>query len=287
MKFYFFVSIIFILSFVCAQDVSVNEAQFALDNSLNIIQELSARSFNIDYANDSYSNALLVFQQVRYADILRNNSISESDSSKIAAKNALRLVNWKNLSYSNVIYYTDLIKQYKIDSYEIYDSILSLDKRAQEYSLRGVDVSVSDSMIASANESFYKGQFKDSFISIEQAKIQLETEFEQVSSLNLVAKNAKNFFYRYLYWIIFFVVLISLIAYFFVGYFRVKLWKSKIMNLETEEKVLNSLIIKTQNERYKENKISELVYNIRVRKYQSRLQEIKQDLPILKKRLNK
>jgi len=287
MKLHLLVCFIFLVGFVFAQNVSFNEVQSTLENSAKIINELSVQGFNVDYANDSYSEALLVFQQVNYAEVLRNNAIPETDSRKLQARAALRLVNWKNVSYSNVLYYADLISQYKTDSYELFDSINALNKKAIAYSLRGANVSVSEGLIVSANTSFYKGQFKESFVYIEQAKLQLESDFEQISTLNVMASNAKNFFYRYLYWIIFFVVLISLIAYFSAGYFRVKFLKSKIIKLEMEERVLNSLIIKTQNERYKENKISELVYNIRVRKYQSRLEEIKQDLPVLKKRLHK
>ena len=41
---------------------------------------------------------------------------------------------------------------------------------------------------------------------------------------------------------------------------------------------------KTQTERFKENKISGLVYNIRIKKYEERLGTIKQDLPVLEKR---
>ena len=42
---------------------------------------------------------------------------------------------------------------------------------------------------------------------------------------------------------------------------------------------------KAQLERFKENKISGLVYNIRMNKYQERLQEIKEELPVLEERL--
>ena len=44
---------------------------------------------------------------------------------------------------------------------------------------------------------------------------------------------------------------------------------------------------KAQTERFKENKISGLVYNIRMEKYQEKLQKIKEELPVLENRLNK
>jgi len=57
--------------------------------------------------------------------------------------------------------------------------------------------------------------------------------------------------------------------------------------MKTEEQVLTNLMKKAQTERFKENKISEFVYNIRMKKYQERLQEIKEELPVLEERLRK
>ena len=44
---------------------------------------------------------------------------------------------------------------------------------------------------------------------------------------------------------------------------------------------------KAQTERFKENTLSALVYNIRIKKYQDRLNEIKEGLPVLESRLHK
>ena len=55
--------------------------------------------------------------------------------------------------------------------------------------------------------------------------------------------------------------------------------------MKTEEQVLNDLMKKTQTERFKENKISGLVYNIRMKKYEEKLQQIKEELPVVEERL--
>ena len=44
---------------------------------------------------------------------------------------------------------------------------------------------------------------------------------------------------------------------------------------------------KTQEERFKKGKISELIYDIRMEKYNKRLNEVKQMMPVLKARLKK
>ncbi|MEI7719370.1 MAG: hypothetical protein WCI72_05860 [archaeon] len=197
----------------------------------------------------------------------------------------MEFVNWKSIAYSDVIYYTDLIKKYKNDSYYLYDSISALNKKINGYIERGVNVSASENLLNLANNSFYSGQIIESLNYTEQTKVQIEKDLEKVSTMNVLAKNAKNFFYRYIYWIIFILVAAAIIAYFSAGYIKLQLLKKKISKMETEEKILDSLMRKTQTERYKENKISGLIYNIRMKKYQERLSEIKQDLPILKKHL--
>lgn len=56
------------------------------------------------------------------------------------------------------------------------------------------------------------------------------------------------------------------------------------MSMKAEQEVLVKLMKKAQEERFKKNIISGLVYNIRMKKYQEREQEIKQELPVLEDR---
>ena len=57
--------------------------------------------------------------------------------------------------------------------------------------------------------------------------------------------------------------------------------------MKIEEQVLANLMKKAQVERFKENKISGLVYNIRMKKYEEKLNDIKQELPVLEARVKK
>lgn len=63
--------------------------------------------------------------------------------------------------------------------------------------------------------------------------------------------------------------------------------KNKIKKMKAEQKVLLSLMKKAQTERFKQNKISELVYNIRMKKYREKLDHIKEELPVLETRVRK
>jgi len=57
--------------------------------------------------------------------------------------------------------------------------------------------------------------------------------------------------------------------------------------MKSEKEVLTKLMKKAQEDRFKKNVISRLVYNIRVENYKNREQEIKQELPVLEARLEK
>jgi len=55
--------------------------------------------------------------------------------------------------------------------------------------------------------------------------------------------------------------------------------------MKAEKIALNELMKSAQTERFVENKISSLTYNIRMKKYKTRLDEIEQNLPVLEKNL--
>lgn len=61
--------------------------------------------------------------------------------------------------------------------------------------------------------------------------------------------------------------------------------KNSIRKKKAEEVALKGLMKKAQEERFKKNKLSGLVYNIRMEKYEEKLNQIKEELPVLEKRL--
>jgi uncharacterized protein (DUF2164 family) len=80
-------------------------------------------------------------------------------------------------------------------------------------------------------------------------------------------------------------VLVVVGVYYSTRGIRRKLLKKKIHKLKVEQKIVVGLLKKTQIERFKQNKISGLVYNIRMKKFEEKLNTIKEDLPVLEKRL--
>ncbi|MAG28268.1 hypothetical protein CMI47_22315 [Candidatus Pacearchaeota archaeon] len=69
--------------------------------------------------------------------------------------------------------------------------------------------------------------------------------------------------------------------------FDKKRLEKKIKKMHIEKSVLIGLMKKAQIQRYKENKISELVYKIRMKKYKEKINKIKEELPVLEEKLDK
>ena len=61
--------------------------------------------------------------------------------------------------------------------------------------------------------------------------------------------------------------------------------KEKIGKMKLEKKAILQLMKKLQQERFKENKIPDLVYEIKMKNYKERLSAIKAKLPVLESKL--
>ena len=64
-----------------------------------------------------------------------------------------------------------------------------------------------------------------------------------------------------------------------------KLIERKIKKLKLEQSVLINLIKEAQYKRFKTKEIPEIIYNIRMNKYNNRIDEIKSILPVLEPKL--
>lgn len=253
-------------------------AQNALSESVNIIMQMQKQGFSTIYLNDTLLAANIIFSQLDYVEILRN--VSSSEKQKQEARNALALVKWQNLSYSDVLIYTNEIKNKEQIAYFLYDKINLQEKNFDSYS------ETSKSILSQAKLAFSEERYNDSAKLLEDLNLQIEKEKTDSSTLNGLADSAKNIFQKYWLQITFGLLILCLLIFFLSKKLKKELLKKQIKKMKIELRVLDDLIKRTQEQRYKENKISGLVYNIRMKKYESRIQEIKEELPVLESRLN-
>lgn len=286
---YFFL-ILFAFNFILASDdASRDYALNQINDSQKIILDMNSRGFSVNFMNDTLIQAEMVFQQVDYAEILRNN-VNSTPAEQSEARNALKLVDWKNLTYSNVLVYTDNIKKRKIETFFVLDELNSFQMTIDEFYSDKIEIKNSSQalkLLNNARESFSQERLNESELILQESKKSLEEEKMQYSDFNILTKNAQNFFQRY--WIYILIISLFLIILVFVLYkisHKVFL-KRKIEKIKRESASINRLILKLQNERYKTGKIPEIVYRIKLSKYKERLNEIKEQLPVLEKRLKK
>jgi hypothetical protein len=282
----------------------------AINESEAIIQEMQKNNFSIVYMNDSLIEAKRVFEQARYADILRGN-INSTEKEKQEARQALSLIKWQNITYRDVIKITDVIKARKEEAFLISDKIYVLNNRVENNpnifanspnknltaslnSLKSGDNNLTDvnnnsfiDLFARAQIAFREDRYAEAEDFLQKARESYDSSVAESSILIDLRRGLIGFIQQYWFYILTIIIIISVAGYYTYKKFEKDIIKNKIKKMKTEEQVLNDLMKKTQEERFKENKISGLVYNIRMKKYQERLQEIKEELPVLEERLNK
>ena len=87
--------------------------------------------------------------------------------------------------------------------------------------------------------------------------------------------------------IVLLVLVLSSFGYFLYKRIKLRLIKFKIRKMKADERALVELEKKTQEDRFKNNKISGLIYDIRMKKYKEKLSKIKAELPILESKARK
>jgi hypothetical protein len=280
----FVFSFIFLLCFSLVNAVSRDEAVSSLEDSKKIMERMQREGFSVSYVNDSIYQANIVLQQADYAEILRN--VSSSNSDKVVAKNMLRLVDWKNITYESVLIYTSSIAQREKTAYELFDLINSFNLRILSLN-SSEDYSEAFFILQKANESFMSERYTEA----EGLLVEVENKIDEISAqnsvINVAIENTKNFFARYWLQIVLFFVILFLV--FLVLYKKInkRVIRNKIYKTKAELRVLKDLKIQNQTERFKENKISALVYNIREKNYNSRIARLTELLPVLEKKLRK
>lgn len=265
------------------KNISRVEAVLAINQSQLILAELESEGFPVEYVKDSILESNLALDRADYAEALRNASSSERD--RELARQYLKLLDWKNISYNDVLVFTDNINSRRDLSFELYDKLnavkINLDK------FNNLDTSIELSLFNQANNSFYSEKFEECLSLLNQIESSVERRSSELGVLSGLRENTLTFLVRF--WKAIFVIALFVVSLFIVFYHSLskKILKKKIAGLISERKAIQNLMKRSQEERFKENKISQLVYNIRMNKYSERLQDIKQELPILESKLKK
>ena len=281
--------IIFSSFYVFAADnlneVTQERALEALNDSQRVISEMQINNFSIVYVNDTFLEAEIVFEQAKYAEILRTSNSSYVDIAR--AKTALKLVNWKLINYSSVFIYTNEISTRRNLAFQIQDSITAFELKLANYYVQKVNVSEAENLFSQAKLAFYEDRYDEAQNLLKKASDSLELNASELNVFNSLRNNSLSFIRRNWIYILGFLILFSFIFYFSYSKMNKSLLEKKIKKLKKEQIVLHNLIKKAQEDRFKKNEISGLVYNIKLKKYTEKIEKIKEELPVLESRLGK
>lgn len=179
----------------------------------------------------------------------------------------------KKLDYSEAARLAGVIAARKQQAYRILDMISMISEKAG--AAEALD------LIEEAKASFSAERYDEAEAYLQEADLALEkagTEYERVKGLIALSR---GFFEKYWLHILVAVIIIAAIAVPTVKYARKKLAKRKLESLRIELESINNSIKKAQEACFKDRKITEATYRVRIAKYRSRMAEIKYTIPVL------
>jgi hypothetical protein len=269
------------------------DALQAINEGESIIEDMKANGFSGVYVGDLLLEAEKAFQQADFAEILRGN-INSTSAEKGEARDALVLINWRDINYSDVLEYTDEIEETRDLAFLVQDLLLVQEKllgaekdeegHIVSFSVEGVDLERFGVLINEVQDAIKESRYGDAKILAEKLDEEVDLKRTETLTALVAGKNLGNFLKKYWYWVALFFIVLGSGVYYLYRRVRKGMLRKKIYKMRIEAKVLMSLMKKTQEIRFKDNKISGLVYNIRMKKYQERLSAIKEELPVLEGR---
>jgi len=247
------------------------------------VEKLRNNTFSVSYFEDNLIQVQKTLEIADYALILKNTS--SNDRQKQEALSAVKLTDWKNINYNSVIELVDSLKLRAQETYKISDRIFAERLRINLSADSNVDVASAELKLESAINSFKNERYDEANRFVDESQKALELAISEGVKNASLRQASMNFLRRYWYYVLAFVIIFSWIFVFI--YKKVKRFniRHRIYRMRAEKQALHNLIIIAQKERFQSNKISGLVYNVRIKKYNERLNQIDEEIPVLEEKL--
>ena len=281
--FTFFVLMAVILTASVAS-ASKDEALAAIEQAKIDIQEMRDDGLPVTVVNDLLNEANQALDRAEFAVLVRQNATGNLGEK---ARNALEGLDYEGFSYDDVIAITTKITDTKEQALEIVDSISVLKTKIQEYEAQNVDTYQARIQLNKAEEALRLERFNEAEELISETQVILDARKAELTTVNLLLKSSKGFLERY--WLGTLIFLLILSACLYVGWriYRYRNLSKQYKTMLAEQQSLISLIKKNQYDRFKTASISSWLYKARSEKYQSKLNELKENLPVIKAMIDK
>lgn len=272
------------------------EALNAIERAKDLVEEVEAEGLPVKRLNDLIIESEKIFEIAKNAEILRGDFVNEIDYlQRKEARESLKYIEWEDVYYVDVIESVEDIEELITQIYEVSDKISAISIREDievvdsEIGL-SPDVEVGEDektqeIFSDALKAFEEERFEDVDKKLDEFDAHLEEVNSNSARLRSLGSNTGAFIKRN--WVF---VLVGLAVFYIAGAYsyssiHARLLKNKVEKMKTEKKALKDLIKKAQTERFKDGKLSELVYKIRIKKYKQRDSEINRMLPVLEEKL--
>jgi hypothetical protein len=263
--------------------VTREDALRMIDESRVYMSELSELGYNVSYFQDILEEETKLFERADLADLVRMNKTASLSGTTVRA---LKVLDYGSFGYSDVAeQYQRLKSRYDL-SYEISDSIFALERRISDHSDYAATSGSSDSLDA-AKSAFGEERYEDAASYVQEGNARLDEGIAGASNLRLLAARSRDFVDENKYYM--------LAALFVLVVFMLLLWSLlarrkllvEIGKLKAEQKAIKSLMKGIQVQRFQKNLMSKSSYDIRLRKYRERLNEIDRRIPVLESKLTR
>lgn len=270
---------------VSERNISREEAIEAINDSYEIMFELEEEGFYIKNVNDTILEAERVLRIVDHAEVLRNKSSGFSE--KEEAKDALEFVDWEDLTYKDVYLMAKEVDEIQDRIYSLYDEMRAVDIEIEHLGERGENVESLREEFEQINSSFYKGRYNEVGSDLEELKTEVddmrsESNFFRSAGQRFVDFVEENYF-------LFSAIILVLAMGIYVGIRRYRIYKAKkdLRSYRARRKAIKQLIKDSQEQRYKEGKMTAMMYNIKKDLYDDKMEEINAKISSLEDFLDK
>lgn len=269
------------------ENITRENALDALLVAEDILEEMSNSNLPTFFISDTLLKAKRSFIGDDINQLRLDIEKEESELKKAYLKSLLKVAQEtpsyevEKLNYSEVFRLTQLINFKKEQAYRIIDTISLVEEKENQYKKNKVDTSEGLALLEEAKISFREERYDEAEAYLREAELKLDKASSEYKRVKGLIKLSKNFFQKYWWQIILTIIILVIITPHIVKRIRKNLAKKKLLNLRLESQTLSKLIKKAQEDCFRDKKITQDTYKIRVDRYKSRITEIKHTIPVL------
>ena len=255
---------------------SRTDALLAINQSQNDMKEMMGAGFSANSVNDTIGAMRQALERADFAEMLRQNA---TGSLAEQARKALEGLNYEGFTYDSVVTYGNQTAVRKQKAFDLYDSIRALEIRIGN--TFGLNLSDATVLIGQAKEEFQKEHYDQAQQYLTSANTILETKKAEATTLSAMVESGRSFIEKYWQGLLGLIILIIVLSWFGREKYNRRNLKKKIRRMKAEKITLNYLMKETQRDRFETGKLSAPIYEIRMDKYNKRINDIDQKLPVL------